>query len=221
MAAFDDRIDFLAEAIDDDTYVDFTDATIKSGVVKQPADEWVRYDFTLASLGDMTLESNDGRGHRKLLDYIRLCKTEFSEFDGYEFDFSAYTEYLDRNDWRLHTFDENPAEYEYAEAMTPETIETTYLKAKNAASAGGSVKAAGEFRIKRQQYARRKHVAIVRDASADAGSRLRNLSRVAENYFRDISCGHGMCLSRIHGGVLRRTAPPRASVRVRRAVVPD
>ncbi|WP_227376969.1 hypothetical protein [Haladaptatus halobius] len=83
------------------------------------------------------------------------------------------------------------------------------------------MKAAGEFRIKRQQYARRKHVAIVRDASADAGSRLRNLSRVAENYFRDISCGHGMCLSRIHGGVLRRTAPPRASVRVRRAVVPD
>ncbi|WP_227356951.1 pentapeptide repeat-containing protein [Haladaptatus salinisoli] len=196
-ATFDDRIDFLAEAIDDDTYVDFTDAKIKSGVVEQPADEWVRYDFTLASLGDVTLDAGHDRGHRKLLDYFRFCKTEFSEFDGYEFDFSAYTEYLDRNDWRLHTFDENAAEYEYAAAMTPETVETTYLKAKNAASAGGYVKAAGEFRIKRQQYARRKHVAIVRDASADVGSRFRNLSRAAENYFLDVSCGHGMRLTRI------------------------
>lgn len=81
--------------------------------------------------------------------------------------------------------------------MTPEHVETTYLKAKNAASAGGYVKAAGEFRVQRQRYARQKHLAIARDTAADALARLSNASRAVENYFLDISCGYGMRLGRI------------------------
>ncbi|WP_135533257.1 pentapeptide repeat-containing protein [Halostella pelagica] len=197
-AEFTDEFEFMAEAVDDDNYVNFTDAVLKEGVITQPADHWVRYDFTQASLGDITLKAERKGGHREILDYFRFCNTEFNEFDGYEFDFSAHTYYLDRNDWNLHAFDEAAgSDYEYALEMTPENIETTYLKAKKAASAGGYVKAAGEFRVQRQRYARRKHIAIVRDKAAGTRARLSNASRAVENYFLDVSCGYGMRLGRI------------------------
>lgn len=196
-AEFTDEIDFMAEAVDDDTYVDFTDAVLKQGVITQPAERWVRYDLTRASVGDIALEAERKGGHREILDYFRFCNTEFDEFDGYEFDFSAHTYYLDRNDWDLHAFDDGGMNHEYALEMTPENVETTYLKAKKAASAGGYVKAAGEFRVQRQRHARRKHVAIARDTAADARARLSNASRAVENYFLDMSCGYGMRLGRI------------------------
>ncbi|MFB6197401.1 MAG: pentapeptide repeat-containing protein, partial [Halobacteriaceae archaeon] len=196
-AEFTDAIDFKAEAVDEDTYVNFTKAVLKEGTIIQPAEHWVRYDFTQASLGDLTLEAERKGGRREILDYFRFCNTEFNEFDGYEFDFSAHTYYLDRNNWNLHAFDDVRDDREYALEMTPENVETTYLKAKKAASAGGYVKAAGEFRVQRQRHARRKHVVIARDATVDGWTRLSNASRAVENYFLDISCGYGMRLGRI------------------------
>ena len=197
-AEFTDDIEFMAQAVADDTCVDFTDGVLKEGVITQPADHWVRYDFTQASLGDITLKTGRDSGDREILDYFRFCNTEFNEFDGYEFDFSAHTYYFDRNDWNLHTFEGTPtSDYKYALKQTPGNIETTYLKAKKAASAGGYVKAAGEFRVQRQRYARRKHIAIVRNKAADTRTRLLNASRAVENYFLDVSCGYGMRLGRI------------------------
>lgn len=157
----------------------------------------MRYGLTRASLGDVALAAERPGAHREILDYFRFCNTEFIEFDGYEFDFSAHTYYFDRNDWNLHAFEENTADYEYALEMTPENIEPTYLKAKNAASAGGYVKAAGEFRVQRQRYARRKNLAIARDPTADFVARLSNASRAVENFSLDLSCGYGMRLGRI------------------------
>ena len=191
---FTDSIDFLAKA-SDDAYVDFTRAVLKEGTITQPDENSIRYDFTLASLGDLSLETTTETDH-SLLDDFRFCNTEFSEFDGYEFDFSAHTNYLDRNDWKLHTFTESD-DAEYALEMTPEVIETTYLKAKNAASNTGHIKAAGEFRILRQQHARQKHFDIARDTAVDTRTRFKNLSRAIENYFLGITCGHGMRLLRI------------------------
>lgn len=85
---------------------------------------------------------------------------------------------------------------EYALELTPQHVETTYLKAKQAASAGGYVKAAGEFRVQRQRHARRKHAAIARDTVADARVRVTSASRAAENVFLDAMCGCGMRLGR-------------------------
>lgn len=195
-AEFTDEIDFLAESIDEDTHVDFTRAIIKEGTITQPKDNWVGYDLTLASLGDLTLDVTDQADHPHLLDHFRFCNTEFDEFDGYQFDFTAHTRSLNRNNWELHVFEEH-AEYEYALEMTPDIIETTYLKAKNAASSGGYIKAAGEFRVKRQQYAREKHLDIARSDTADTRTRFKNLSRAMENYFLGITCGYGMRLVRI------------------------
>ena len=196
-ATFSDRIDLLVLASDGEPYVSLTDAIIKGGTISQPKDGWVRYDLTRASIGDITLQSADeSGGSQRLLDYFRFCNTVFSEFDGNEFDFSTHTDYLDRNDWVLHEFDDT-TDRTYVVEMTPEVIETTYLNAKNSASAAGNMKAAGEFRVKRQQYARQKHRAIAADGGVDVGSRLKNGVRAAENAFLGITCGHGMRIFRI------------------------
>lgn len=196
-AAFTDALSFMAESIDTDTAVNFTDASLKEGTITQPEGGRVRYDFTNASIGNVVFDAIEGGDRHDLLDYVRFCNTQFDEFDGYEFNFAHYTQYLDRHDWALHRFEEHAADYEYALDMTPEVVETTYLKAKNAASEAGHIKAAGEFRIKRQQFARKKHLAIVRDRDVSVRSRVKNASRAVENYFLGITCGHGIRLVRI------------------------
>ncbi|ELZ29620.1 hypothetical protein C475_01686 [Halosimplex carlsbadense 2-9-1] len=192
-AHFSERIDFEASQVDGDAWVDFTRAKIVSGRIAQPAENWVRYDLTLASLGDVELVAATDEDHRRLLDFFRFCRTEFTEFDGHEFDFSAHREYLDRNAWAIHEFHEPPdADPEYELAMTPQVAETTYLKAKQSAAAVGDMKVAGEFRVKRQQYSRAENVAVVRDSTAPVWTRIKNLGRATENWFLGITCGHGM-----------------------------
>jgi len=192
-SVIEDRIDFRATEVDDDAFVDFTRAKIRGGRIVQPAEGWVRYDLTLASIGDITFDAERDADGRQLLDYVRFCRTEFAEFADHEFDFSAHRDYLDRNAWTIHTFDEPPGiDVEYAREMTPEVVETTYLKAKQAAAGIGDMKVAGEFRVKRQQYSRAKNAEVVRDSSVGAWPRVKNAGRVAENYFLGATCGHGM-----------------------------
>lgn len=188
---------FRFEPTTNETYVDFTGAVLKDAAITQPDGGWVRYDFTTASLGAVSFRASTDTDRKRLLDYFRFCNTEFNEFDGYDFDFAAHTEYFDRNDWAIHTFDENDADVDYAVEMTPATVETTYLRAKTAASAAGQMKPAGEFRVKRQAFARRKYVDIATDATADLSTRLSNASRALENAFLGVTCGHGMRLVRI------------------------
>ena len=195
---FIERLDCRASVTTASTYVDFTGAKVKRGAIIQPESGWVHFDMTKASLGDVTLDAERESDRRELLDYFRFCNTEFDEVDGLAFDFSDHADYLDRNEWNLHDFTENVgAEHDHALEMTPEVIETTYLKAKNSASSAGDMKAAGEFRVKRQAWSRRKHVDIAKDASVNTTSRLRNASRAAENAFLGLTCGHGMRLLRI------------------------
>jgi hypothetical protein len=59
------------------------------------------------------------------------------------------------------------------------------------------MKAAGEFRVKRQQFARRKHLSIASDPGGGVGTRFRNGVRAAENAFLGLTCGHGMRIFRI------------------------
>jgi len=198
-AIFDEE--FRIEAIQrtSEAYVNFTDATLKEGRIVQPEGGWVRYDLTGASVGDVDLVAEVHSDRKELLDYFRFCETEFNEFDGYNFDFSDHTAYLDRNEWNLHDFDASGTDYEPAVPLTPETIERTYLKAKIAASSVGNQEAAGEFRIKRQQFARKKYWGIVGDDGEAPSTRLYNGARALENLFLDVSCGFGLRLRRIIG----------------------
>lgn len=191
-ASFTDHVEFSPRGIDTDVYVDFTRATIVSGHVEQPSGEWVRYDLTLASLGDVALVADEA-DRRELLDYFRFCRTEFNEFDGHEFDFGEHRAYLDRNDWVIHTFDEPPdLSPEYAVEMTPDAASTTYLKAKQAASNDGDMEAAGSFRVKRQQFIRQQNAEVARDGDASLWARLTNVGRVTENRLLELTCGYGV-----------------------------
>ncbi|ELZ07034.1 pentapeptide repeat-containing protein [Natrialba aegyptia] len=203
-----ERIDIEAHGIDDDAFVDFTRGKIRSGRIVQPAEGWIRYDLTLASVGDVELEAERTTDRRQLLDYFRFCRTEFDEFDGHTFDFSGHREYLDRNGWTIHGFDEprtDEFDPDYALEMTPEVVETTYLKAKQSASEIGDMKTAGEFRVKRQRYSRHKTLEAVSDPDAGLWTRLKNLGRVVENCFLGLTCGHGMRPMRI--GIVFAIAP--------------
>lgn len=190
-AEFTDAFHLRASSTEEPTSVNCTDATIADGEIIQPREGWVRVDVTRAVLGPVTLSATANADERELLDYFRFCDTTF---DG--FDFSSHTSYLDRNDWNLHDF-ERSADYESAVEMTPETIEKTYLKAKNNASNQSNIKAAGEFRVKRQQFARRKFFDITTDTSESLGTRVQNLLRGVENWFLGVSCGYGLRLYRI------------------------
>lgn len=176
------------------TYLNFSRAKIDEGELTQPAEGWVRFDLTKATLGEVTINAEKEVDRRQMLDYIRFCDTNFEGFD-----FSSHTGYLDRNNWTLHTFDGETRGYDYEVEMTPGMIEKTYLEAKTSASAQGNNKAAGEFRVKRQKYARRKFYNITTDGSESLATRFRNGLRVAENAFLGVTCGYGLRLYRIAG----------------------
>ncbi|MFB6147141.1 MAG: pentapeptide repeat-containing protein [Halobacteriaceae archaeon] len=188
--AFTERLDFKVTSLDRDTYVDMTGASLADGTIEQPADEWMRYDLTGATLGDVQFA---GHGDdRELLDCVRFCETDFAGFD-----FADHLESLERNNWLLHEFDENDADYDYRTEMTPAAAEVTYLNAKNAASAHGNQKAAGEFRVRRQQFARQKDLALARDDALSLRDRLVKLTHAAENVFLGVTCGYGHRLARV------------------------
>ena len=191
-AEFTDSLRLKAMSFGDDTYLDFTEATIAEGRIVQPEDGWVRFDLTRSTIGDVELSAEDPTDERELLDYVRFCDTTFEGFT-----FSDHTDYLDRNDWNLHSFDDGTCPYEFAVEMTPDVVEKTYLKAKNSASSQSNVKAAGEFRVKRQQHARRTFFGIASDSTEALLTRGRNALRGIENLFLGISCGYGLRLYRI------------------------
>jgi hypothetical protein len=176
--------------------IDMSGISLPAGRIVQPAEGWVRYDLTKASLGEVELTCVTPGDERELLDYFRFCDTEFTEFDGQNFDFGAHLPYLERNNWVLHSFAGQPAP-SVGTAMTSDIIERTYLKAKNCASLTGDNTAAGEFRVKRQQFSRRKNLDVAKDAEAAPMARVRNAARALENGFLEVTCGHGMRLLRI------------------------
>jgi hypothetical protein len=180
-----------AESSGETVYVNMTDADVESGSITQPADHWVRYDMTRAHLGEVSLSRDDG-GSRELFDYFRFLETDF---DG--FDFSAHRDYLERNDWELHVFEETGADYEFDLAATHSTIETTYLYAYNNAKSVGDNDAAIEFAIHQAQFRQKKNVGYVRDSSLSTSYRLGKLGDVIGNKLWYTTCGYGYRLWRI------------------------
>ncbi|ERG96998.1 MAG: hypothetical protein J07HQW2_03484 [Haloquadratum walsbyi J07HQW2] len=191
-AEITDTVIIQTPTFTDDSYLDFTDATIEEGTITQPKRGWGYFDFTRATIGDVSLTAADPADRRELLDYFRFCDTTFDAFD-----FSQHLEYLDRNDWILHRFVQPETEFSPALEFTPARIEKTYLKAKSSASAQSNLKAAGEFRVKRQQYAKRKFAQIATDSAEPIRTRIKNGLRTIENSFLELSCGYGLRLYRI------------------------
>lgn len=181
-----------------DLIANFANAIIKNGSIVQPENDWTPYDLTNVSLGNVDISTPKLKPDKRLFNYFRFCKTIFDEFDGSEFDFSDHSRYLNRNNWNLHSFI-SVKNGNFSVDMTPETIETTYLNAKNSASSVGDMHAAGEFRTKRQRFARRKRYNVLKDQSASLRSRVSNGVRALEIAFLGLTCGYGIRIFRILG----------------------
>jgi len=187
-----DELNVKGSSWEETAYFDFTKATLPDGTITLPMEGYPRYDFTLATIGDITIKAENEDDSRVLLDYIRFCDTEFNGFD-----FTNHTKYLDRNGWKIHTFKQRHDEDEYALAMTPPIREKTYLNAKRSASEQSNQKAAGEFRVKRQIASKEKYKQIFFDNNESLKTRAANGLRAAENAFLGVTCGYGLRLYRI------------------------
>ena len=153
-------------------WLDFTNCDIHAGLLKQPADGHVKYDFTEATMGNIELHAESGNR-------FEFCRFENTTFE--RFDFGRHRMLLHRSDWTIHTVgDDASAERglfglleraagklrwlkdsltsaEPTELRDHVVNETTYLKAKNGANRMGDNKAAAEFFIKEMGFRRRRH----------------------------------------------------------------
>jgi uncharacterized protein YjbI with pentapeptide repeats len=190
-STFSDRVEFGAQAVDGDTYVDLTDASLAEGLIAQPADNWIRYDLTRATLGEVRLTGEVG--DEKLLDYFRICDTTF---DG--FDFTAHREHFERTNWTLHEYAPHAdADVDYALELSPSVLETTYLRAADAAKAQGARDAAVEFSILKAYHRRQKNVDFIRNERAPLPTRVGKVGNVIGNFAWHQVCGYGYRLSRV------------------------
>lgn len=158
--------------------VDLTDAVVSTGRFTQPASSRTFYDFTEATVGDVTLRfSGEREDDETLFEYFRFRETEF---DGFDFSDSEYRRDLKANGWRLHTFGidgrgdarrqgalersrELVEKYVRLASSGPEpefapnVLESTYRKARIGADQEGDSEAASKFFQKELGYRRRGH----------------------------------------------------------------
>lgn len=167
--------------------VDLKKAKIAAGVFAQPADAVAFFDLTRATVGDVELGTEDVTDP-DVFEYLRIRQTKFDEFD-----FAAYA-YALKPDWRIHT--NNPPEAE-APFNTPtrtdikalDTLEQTYLRAKNGANAVGHNVAASQFFRKEMTFRRYQHWRRI--FQAGVRSRVKAFWRWISSLLLSISTGYG------------------------------
>jgi uncharacterized protein YjbI with pentapeptide repeats len=189
-STFADSVEFAVEAVDGDSYVDLTDAHLAAGVIAQPAEHWMRYDLTQATLGDVRLTGEVGE--KALLDYVRFCDTAF---DG--FDFTAHREHFEQTNWSLHEYKPIGEDVQYALDLSPTVLETTYLRAADAAKAQGARQGAVEFSIQKAYWRRRKNLDELRNRRLSIPDRVGTAGNVVGNFAWHQVCGYGYRLWRI------------------------
>lgn len=159
--------------------VNFEEANLTEGKFEIGGCDTV-YDFTNATIGNISISSRD----RELFEYFVFIDTEF---DGFDFNQKGILRELKRTDWRIHTThraDERTAGRvnRYISRLKryynliingpnnevdPNSLESTYRKAKLGASQKGHPKAVSEFFQKELQYRRRTHGHRFWDRSAE------------------------------------------------------
>ena len=175
-------------------WIDLEQANISEGVFAQP-DDIAFFDLTQATIGEVTL-GTDTQVDPHAFEYLRIRQTRFDEFD-----FASYT-YALKPDWRIHTNDppgveapfEAPSEHSL---KTLNTLEQTYLRAKNGATDVGHNLAASHFFHKEMSYRRHQHWRrMFRDSFR---SRVKAFWRWGSNQILNITSGYGERPSRTIG----------------------
>ena len=151
------------------------DAVVTAGTVVQPSDGATYYDFTDATIGDVTFE-----GSRNVFERVRFRGTTF---DG--FDFSRHAEALAVSEWRIHRWGRSET------IDSPSALQDTYLKAKNGADDMGQNTAAAEFFLLEMYYKRQVHRELASDADRPLGARISSLLQYAYNFTSSHTAGYG------------------------------
>ena len=192
-AEFEKSVTFRVRPVDDEALIRLPRAVITGGRIEQPEEGSAFYDCTDAHVGEVELD--DEHCEHGLFDHFRFCRTSF---DG--FDFTDHKDQLARTNWIIHEFavESVSDEIEYAN-LTPDTLENTYLKAKNCASDFGDRKAAAEFFIKEMLYRRKKNLAVALDRKQTTSptARTQALGRWLGNMILHQTCGYGERLWRV------------------------
>lgn len=193
----------------DSRWLDFTNCDVHAGRLEQPPTGHVMYDFTEATLGDVTIDPQSGNE----FEFFRLENTTFERFD-----FGRHRSLLHRSDWTIHTVrDGTDSEAEpvgplgrlsgrlgwvrdsIVPGKTPESTdhvvnETTYLKAKNGANRMGDNKAAAEFFMKEMSFRRRRHAETAlngSDGRSGLFARLKSAGAWVANVGLAVTTGYG------------------------------
>lgn len=155
-ASFHDTVHF--RDVQSTEPISLADAVLERGTISLPASNPPFYDFTRATIGDITFDADETIAEN-LFEYFNITETVFDDFD-----FAKYSAYL-RPDWKLHTntvpdapFDTNPC---------PDELEATYLKAKQGAKAVGHNKAASEFFFHEMRFRKQQHKSRIRQSWPD------------------------------------------------------
>lgn len=144
-------------------------SVFEEGAIRHREAVTATYDLTEATVGPVRLQF----GGSNPFDAIRFVRTEF---DGFEFSDHPHREHLS-DDWRLH---------DPTEDISNQTLETTYLKAKNGANDVGDNRAASAFFLKEMAYRRKGYL-------GDSGSlpSLRGGLRWAASWLLNVTSGYG------------------------------
>ena len=173
--AIHDEVYFTSVAARTDD-IDLTGNELPAGIVSQPSDSYTQYDLSEATIGDVDLEPQDDPS---LFRHIKFYRTEF---DG--FDFPDHRRVLNKN-WNIHEWSGRDDA-----SQTPDELETTYLKAKNGASAVGDTHAASEFFVRERKWQRKSHFDLATSADSLAG-KLDGAYRWTTNWLYNLTCGYG------------------------------
>ncbi len=165
--------------------LDFSGATLGDGQIVQPADDPTYYNFTGALLGNLTLEVADGSPID--VESFRFVSTRY---DGFEF----------ADHPPLYTVKKSLEQYAGpVSEPSCETLEKTYLKAKNGASMVGDSDAAGKFFVRELVNRAKVHWVNRRPWSLIKNSTLRATSKYGQSPARVI--GSSIVLIVGFGGV--------------------
>ncbi|WP_191967178.1 MULTISPECIES: pentapeptide repeat-containing protein [Haloferax] len=171
-ASFSDArfINTIAEEV-----IDCSDTTLQAGRFTDSSSCSVYYNFSEATLGDVKLGFESSP--------FTHCKFSQTRFNGFQFSINEHISAL-RDTWELHDTSGSP----FSEDCY-ETVENTYLKAKNGALNLGENKPASEFFRQEMKFRRKSHFKGI--FSSRGVNRLRAFSRWVMNWGYNISCGYG------------------------------
>jgi len=186
--------------------------TIENGVLPLPEQGNVIYDLEEATLGDALIATGE---IDRPLEHYRLVNVTY---DGFDFSRGNHREAFEASDWNIHrTVTEDTDSNKWGiwklprrfgiflaghEDTNPNTLESTYIKAKNGANQIGDSIAASKFFQREKLFRRWGHRSKLTDSESSTGERFKGAFGWSTNLGFSIVSGYGERPLRVVGSSL-------------------